>query len=177
MTKPTCTQSFFFSHSSGTVRRQVYVSAQTFNAGRRFPFGSLGNSWSRASSPGQLPVLRVFRWFAWGVWSIASPMSTGRPRGRKTPQLAGVQLLSLPRLWLLAQASQWALLPLPLPLLRRRTPSSLPLIPSLSHPPEQALQTTAAGATKTSNTFCPGAKPLYIYIYIFRIQCHTLYLY
>lgn len=29
-----------------------------------------------------LGVLRWFRWLAWGVWSIASPMSTGRPRGR-----------------------------------------------------------------------------------------------
>lgn len=55
---------------------------RTTVTGRRFPFGSLGNSWSRASSPGQLTVLRWFRWFAWGVWSIASPMSTGRPRGR-----------------------------------------------------------------------------------------------
>ena len=88
----------------------------------------------------------------------------------------GAQLLSLRRLWLLEQASQWALLPLLLPLLRRRTPSSLPLIPVLSHPPEQALQTTVAGATKTSNTFLSWSQT-YRHIHIQDSVPHIIFIF
>lgn len=83
---------------------------RTTVTGRRFPFGSLGNSWSRASSPGGssvVPVVgvgclvdRVPHVHGQAAWALERRSQT------KTPQLAGVQLLSLPRLWLLAQASQ-----------------------------------------------------------------------
>ena len=149
---------------------------RTTVTGRKFPFGSLGNSWSRASSPGQLTVLRWLRWFMWGVWSIASPMSTGRPRGRWRDGVRRRHPNWRARsLWLLEQASQWALLPLLLPLLRRRTPSSLPLIPVLSHPPEQALQTTVAGATKTSNTFLSWSQT-YRHTYSGFSATHYIYI-